>query len=124
MAAKRIYSPSILINSVQYKCKARSVTLEPNGTALNFCEDEFDFSAEIELGYGTGESWTLLSALAKTIVDVVLKPEDADVAAANPSATFQFRVPSVSFMLSATRGDRQIMTLSGPTETEPVYATT
>ena len=121
---KRIYSPSILIDGVEYKCKARSVTLEPNGTALNFCEDEFDFSAEIELGYGTGESWTLLSALAKTIVDVVLKPEDAAVGEGNPSATFQFRVPSIPFMSSATRGDRQTMTLSGPTEAEPVFATT
>jgi len=120
---KRIYSPSILINSVEYKCKARSVTLEPNGTALNFCEDEYEFSAEIELAYGTGESWTLLSALAKTVVDVVLKPEDATTALMNPSATFEFYVPSVPFMSSATRGDRQTMTLSGPTEAEPVFAT-
>jgi hypothetical protein len=122
MAGKRIYSPSILIDSVEYKCMSRSVSLEP-GDYINFCEQDWTFSAEIELGYGTSESWNLLEANADTIVSVVVKPEDATTAETNPSATFSIRLPSVAFMTSTTRGDRQIMTLEARTEAAPVFAT-
>ena len=121
--AKRLYSPSILIDSVEYKCKARSVSLEP-GDYINFCEQEWTFNAEIELGYGATESWNLLSALADTTVDVVLKPEDVTVAAGNPSATFQIRMPSIPFMPSTGRGDRMVITIEAMTEAEPVTAIT
>ena len=122
MTAKRIYAPSILINAVEYKCKARTVTLEP-GDDINFCEQEWTFNAEIELGYGSGESWTLLEALQDTIVTVALKPEDATATATNPSATFSIRVPAVPFMTGATRGDRQTFNLEVATEAAPVFAT-
>lgn len=122
MAAKRLYSPSILIDSVEYKCKARSVSLEP-GDYINFCEQEWMFMAEIELGYGATESWNLLSALNDTLVDVVLKPEDAAVSESNPSSTFQFRMPAIPFMPSTSRGDRMVITLEGRTEAPPVDAT-
>ena len=121
--AKRLYAPSILINSVEYKCKGRSVSLEPGGY-INFCEQEWTFAAQIELGYGAAESWNLLSALADTLVDVVLKPEDATVAAGNPSATFQIRMPSIPFMPSTTRGDRMVIDISVLTEAEPVTTIT
>jgi len=121
MAGKRVYAPSILIDSVEYKCFANSVTLEP-GDYINFCEQEWNFSAAIELGYGASDTWNLLIALADTTIEVVLKPEDAAVAATNPSATFNFRVPSVSFMTGSSRGDRQMFTLEGRTESEPVFA--
>lgn len=123
MSAKRLYAPSILIDSVEYKCKARSVTLEP-GDHINFCEQEWTFNAEIEIGYGTGESWTLLEALQDTVVDVVLKPEDAAVGVANPTATFEIRVPAIPFMTGASRGDRQTFNLEVMTEAAPVTATT
>ena len=121
MAAKRIYQPSVLIDSVEYKCKVRSVSLTP-GDWINYCEQEWTFEAEIEIGYGVTESWTLLDALRNTIVDVVLKPEDAVAAAGNPSATFQITMPAIPFMDSSERGARQTIPLSVVTESEPVFA--
>ena len=122
MAGKRLYSPSILIDSVEYKCFARSVSLEPSDY-INFCEQEWTFSAELELGYGSAEVWNLLEANSDSVVSVVLKPEDATVSATNPSATFEIRMPSVAFMTSSSRGDRQVMTLEERTEGVPVFAT-
>ena len=122
MAGKRLYAPSILIDAVEYKCFARSVSLEP-GDYINFCEQEWTFSAELELGYGAAETWNLLNANADTVVNVVLKPEDDTVSATNPSASFSIRMPSVGFMTSSTRGDRQVMTLEERTEAVPVFAT-
>ena len=122
--AKRLYSPSILVNAVEYKCRARSVSLEPTGVDLNFCEEEYAFMAEIELGYGTAESWNVLNALSDTIVPVVLKPEDAVVSDTNPSATFSIRMPSIPFMPSTARGDRMVITIEAMTEAEPVTTIT
>jgi hypothetical protein len=122
MAAKRLYSPSILIDSVEYKAKARSVSLEP-GEYINFDEQEWTFMAEIELGYGAGESHTLLTALENTIVDIVLKPEDGAVAVGNPSATFQIRMPAIAFITSVSRGDRMTISLTEETEAPPILAT-
>ena len=122
MGAKRLFSPSILIDAVEYQAKARSVSLEP-GAKINFGEYEYTFTAEIELGYGTGESHTTLAALEGTIVDVVLKPEDATVGAGNPSATFQIRVPAVPFITAAAIGDRMTVAMSVVTEAPPVTAT-
>lgn len=123
MAAKRVYAPSILINSVEYKCKARSVSLEP-GDWINFCEQDWTFAAEIELGYGSGESWTLLDALENTIVNVVLKPEDSTVTSTNPSASFQIRVPAIPFMTAVGRSERMIIPMEVLTESTPIFATT
>ena len=121
MAAKRLYAPSITINSVEYKCKARSVALEP-GEHINYCEQEWRFIAEIEIGYGTAESQTLLRALQDTVVAVVLKPEDAVVSATNPSATFNVRIPAIPFITAASKGDRMTFTLDVPTEAAPAFA--
>lgn len=121
MAAKRVYQPSILIDSVEYKCKVRSVSLTP-ADFINFCEQEWTFEAEIEVGYGTAETWTLLNALRNEIVNVVLKPEDDTVAAGNPSASFQITMPAIPFMDASERGARQTMALSVVTETEPVFS--
>lgn len=123
MSAKRLYAPSILINSVEYQCKARSVSLEP-GDWINFCEQEWTFAAEIELGYGSGESWTLLEALENTATTVVLKPENSTTTTTNPAATFSIRVPAVPFMTAAARGERMIIPLEVVTEAAPVFATT
>lgn len=122
MAAKRLYAPSILIDSVEYKCMARSVSLEP-GDWINFCEQEWTFAAEIEIGYGTSESWTLLEALQNSTASVVLKPEDAAAAIDNPSATFEIRVPAVAFMTDAARGERMTIPFEVVTESAPVFAT-
>jgi hypothetical protein len=122
MAAKRLYSPSILIDSVEYKAKARSVSLEP-GDYINFGEPEWTFGAEIELGYGTDQAYTDLAALENTLVDVVLKPEDTTVGASNPTATFQIRMSPIPFLTSVARGDRMTVSISVVTEAAPVIAT-
>ena len=122
MAGKRLYSPSILIDSVEYKCFARTVSLEA-GDYINFCEQEWTFNAELELGYGAAETWNLLDALADTVVSVVLKPEDSTAAATNPSATFSIRMPAPSFMTDSDRGERMTYSLETLTEAEPVFAT-
>jgi len=122
MAGKRLYSPSITINSVEYKCFARSVSLEP-GDYINFCEQEWTFSAELELGYGAAETFNLLEALSDTITTIVLLPEDTTTAVTNPTATFSMRIPATAFMTDASRGDRMTMTLEGKTEAVPVFTT-
>lgn len=121
MSGKRIYSPSILINSVEYKCRARSVSLTP-GAYINFCEPEWTFEAELELGYGSAALWNVLEALEDTIVTVVLKPEDATTAAGNPAATFSIRMPPIPFLTSATRGDRMTFSLTAMAEAVPTFA--
>ena len=123
MSGKRIYAPSILIDSVEYKCFAQSVSLTPQDYS-NFCEEDWEFSADIELGYGAAETWNLLDALDDTNVDIVLKPEDAAVAITNPTATFQIRMPAVAFLASTSRGDKQAITLTAMTLVAPVFATT
>ena len=123
MAAKRLYAPSILIDSVEYQCMARSVALEP-GDWINFCEQEWTFSAEIEIGYGSGESWTLLEANQNSVVNVVLKPENETVASTNPSASFSVRKPAVPFLTAVARGERMTIPLEAITESAPIFATT
>jgi hypothetical protein len=120
MSAKRLYAPSILIDDVEYKCKSRSVALTP-GDWINFCEQEWTLSAEIELGYGATDSWNLLEALEDTVVTAVLKPEDDTVAATNPSATVSIRMPAVPFMTGAPRGERMTFDLEVITEAPPVF---
>jgi hypothetical protein len=122
MAAKPLYSPSILIDSVEYKTKARSVSLEP-GDYINFGEPEWTFTAEVELGFGTDEAYTDLAALENTIVDVVLKPKDDTVGAGNPTATFQILMPPITFMAPVARGERMTHTITTTTLAAPVIAT-
>jgi hypothetical protein len=122
MAGKRLYSPSILIDSVEYKCFSRTVSLEA-GDYINFCEQEWTFNASIELGYGAAETWNLLVANADSVVAVVLKPEDTTATVTNPSATFSIRMPAPSFMTDSARGERMTYDLETLTEAEPVFAT-
>lgn len=122
MAGKRLYSPSILVNSIEYKCRSRSVSLTP-GDFINFCENEWTFKAEIELAYGAAASWNVLNVLAQTIVPVVLKSEDAATAVTNPAATFQIRMPAIPFMPETARGDRMTISIEMFTEAIPVFTT-
>jgi hypothetical protein len=121
MANKRLYQPSILMDSVEYRVKADSIKLEP-GDYINFSEEEWTLEVTILLDYAAAGSWNLLYALAGTLVDVVLKIDDASVAVTNPTATFQIRMPSPTFMDGA-RGDRQSFGLIAMTEEVPVFAT-
>lgn len=95
----RIRDVSLLINSVEYKCRARSLNLDPlDGVVL--CTDDLDYelTAEIEVTYGASGTWNLLNALNGTLTTFVVKPNDAAVAAGNPSASFSGYMPAIPFV--------------------------
>lgn len=118
----RIVKPTIDIGGTEFKCKSRSVDFAP-GEWINFCEREWVVSIDIEIAYGTGESWTVLNGFQDTVQTVVIRPDDGTIGLTNPSATFDAVIPPVPFMSGATRGDRQVFTLELTAEAEPVYAT-
>jgi len=122
MTARKIVTPSISIGGTEFKCMSREVTLEP-GDAINFCEDQWTFSVEIELGFGAGSSYEALRAMALTEQTVIVKPSDAAVSIDNPSATFQALVPKIPFLSGATRGERMTFSLEMMSEGDPVIAT-
>jgi hypothetical protein len=117
---KKIIRPSLTIGGVEFKCMSRQVTLEP-GDAINFCEDEWTLSVEVELWYGEGGSWNELDAMRDTLVEFVLSPSDGAISAENPQATFEAMVPAIPFMSGAQRDQRQTFTLDIVTESEPVF---
>ena len=119
---KKIIRPSLTIDGIEFKCMSRQVTLEP-GDAINFCEDEWNLSVEVELWYGTGGSWNVLDGMRYQLKTFVLTPsDDVDIDEENPQATFQSMVPAIPFMSGATRDDRQTFTLELTTESEPVFS--
>lgn len=122
MAGKRITKPSLTIGGTEFKCMSRSVELVP-GDAINFCEDEWTCSVQIDLSYGAGGSWETLRAMALTDQPIVLSPSDAAVSVDNPSATFEAMVPNIPFMSGGERGRRQTFTLDLVSNGDPVFAT-
>lgn len=122
MAGKRIIKPSISIGGTEFKCMSRSVDLVP-GDFVNFCEQEWACSVEIELAYGAGKSWTVLNGMRDTVQEIVLSPSDGTVGSDNPTATFDAVVPAIPFMSGAERNGRMTFTLELMSEAEPVFAT-
>lgn len=118
----RTLIPSVVIGGTEFKGMANSATLEPNGIRT-FEEDEWMFSIDVELTYGSGESWTVLDGFRDTVQTCVYKPDDGSVSATNPSATFTARIPAIPFASGAQRGDRQVFTLELDLEDPPTYAT-
>lgn len=121
MTAVRIIKPSIVIGGTEFKCMSREVSLEP-GDWINFCEQEWSLSVEVELGYGVGESWTVLQAMQDTDQLCVMRPSDGVLSATNPKATFTANIPAIPFLAGATRGERQTFTLDLTTNASPVFA--
>ena len=117
-----IRKPSISIGGTEFKCMSRTVELVP-GDFHTFCEREWTTSVEIEIDYGTGESWTVLNGFQDTVQTVIISPSDGAVSVSNPSATFSAEIPAVPFMSGATRNERQTFTLELMSEDEPVFAT-
>lgn len=117
---KKIIRPSLTIDGVEFKCMSRTVTLEP-GDPINFCEDEWTLTVEVELWYGDGGSWNVLDAMRDELKTFVLSPSDGAVSEENPQATFDAIVPAIPFMSGATRDERQVFTLELVTESEPVF---
>ena len=112
----------LTIGGVDFKCMSRSVSLEP-GDPLNYCEDEWEMTVEIDLSYGAGGSHTELQGMELTEQTIVVAPSDGAISADNPSATFQAVIPKIPFMTGAERGDRQRFNLELMSEGEPVFAT-
>lgn len=121
MAGKRIIKPSISIGGTEFKCMSRTVDLVP-GDLINFCEQEWTATVEVELSYGTGGSWTVLDAFRDTVQEIILSPSDGAISEDNPQATFDAVIPAIPFMSGATRGERQVFTLELVAEAEPVFS--
>ena len=121
MAGKRIIKPSISIGGTEFKCSSRSVTLEP-GDLINFCEQDWSLTVEIELSFGATGTWQVLNGMRDTEQTVVVSPSDGAISAENPSATFTAAIPAIPFMSDATRGERMTISLTLVAEAEPVFA--
>lgn len=120
MAGKKIIKPSISIGGQEFKCMSRTVSLEP-GDFINFCEQEWTASIDIEISYGPGGSWTILDGFRDTVQTVILSPSDGVISEDNPQATFEAEIPAVPFMTGAERGERMTFTLELTAESEPVF---
>ena len=119
----RIRDISLLINAVEYKCRARQVDLEPlEGVTL--CTDNLDYelTAEIEITYGATGTWNLLNARNGQLTTFVVKPLDGTVAPTNPSAAFSAYFPAIPFM-SASAGEVGTMSLVVQSEGGVIFTT-
>ena len=121
MPAKRIIKPSISIGGTEFQCMSRTASLVP-GDFINFCEQEWTLTVDIEVSYGAAGSWTVLDGFRDSEQEVIVKPSDGAISADNPSATFDAVIPAIPFMNDATRGERMVFTLTLVSEGEPVFA--
>lgn len=94
---------SLLIDGDEYKCRARSVELVPSDDDQTLCTDnqEYQLTATLELTYGATGTYNQLSALAGTLVTIVLKPSDSAAAAGNPQQTFSARMPAIPKVIAS-----------------------
>ena len=122
MAGYRIITPKISINGTDVKAMSRTVSVVP-GDDLNFVEKEWTCSIDVELAYGSGLSYDVISALRDTVVEIIVAPKNAVVGTDNPHLTFDARIPAIPFMMGAETGQRQTFTLDLVSEGEPVKTT-
>lgn len=121
MAGYRIIQPKLTIDGDDFKCLSKTAELVP-GERINFCENEWTVTLEVELSYAaTTGSWNLLNALRDTVVEIVIAPADAVAAATNPTATFDARIPPIPLMMGAEYGSRMTFSLELTSEGEPVF---
>jgi hypothetical protein len=131
-----IDKPSIVIGGVEINCAAGSVALVPDDKMADietFCNPggerptstKWTIDIDVKLSYGTGTTalWQQIKAMAKTKQTVVIKPSEAAVSAANPSATVSAWVPSIPF-ISGAIGEATKFTLTMSCVGEPVFAET
>lgn len=121
MSRTRIIKPSVSIGGTEFKCASRSVTLEP-GDPETYCDYEWTCSIDLELTYGTGGTYNIISAWVDTTGTFVLSPSDGAIGSANPSATFEATIPPIPFMMGAEKGERQVFTLELMLDEEPTIA--
>lgn len=113
--------PILTIDGIDFKATARSVMLEAEDDAVdksNYADPKGERPGattwtgefELELTYGAPEvaagttvdagTWNTLHAMRKQRKTFVFAPADAAASAANPIATFDAYVPTISFLNS------------------------
>ena len=129
-----ITSPALDIS-----CMARTISLTPSDQAVDISTQcnpgatypgltTWTFTAELLNSYDSvaleGDGlWNQLQAIAKTLIVVTIKPADAVVSSANPSASFSMYMPSIPFLNVTTLGDKTLIPLTATTVGAPTFAT-
>ena len=123
--------------ALDLSCPARSLALTPSDSSIDISTQcspgatapgitTWTFTAELLNSYdavdedGTG-LWNQLEPLAKTLVQVAVKPADAATDSTNPTATFDARIPAIPLMMGAEYGSRMTFDLELTSEGEPVF---
>lgn len=123
--------------SIDLSCMVRTVSLTPADADVDISTQcapgatakgitTWTFAAEFLLSFDSADAagdglWNQLHALAKTKVSATLKPKDAAVDSTNPSAAFDFYMPTIPFLNVATIGDKTVMPLTATTVGAPVF---
>lgn len=131
-----IDDPSITIDNIEFKCTSRSARITADDEDVdisNYCNPkgtrpgatEWTVEVELELTYGpiatdggsevAAGTWNTLNSMRKTRKTVVITPDDGTVSDANPSATFDAYIPTVTFIdseVAATESMRFTLELS------------
>ena len=128
-------SPVITIDSVDYVCAARSVSLIPSDMKADvstFCNPGGErpssptWELEVELLLSSGAvstgTWNTLNAIRKLRKTCTVKYDDAATAVTNPLATFDIYVPTIPFV-NGKIGDAMPITLTAVVIGEPVFTT-
>lgn len=130
----RAVLPEITIDTVDFKCHARKLSLLPDQKfedVSTFCNPggqipttaTWKCTLEMLQSFGINGAWNQLRALSGTLQTIVVYPGAGTTAAVtNPEATFDAWIPSIPF-LDATPGSTMTYTLELQVEGEPVFAT-
>ena len=134
MAEPFIYTkPFVSIAGTDHVCFATRAALEPAdqmGDASTFCypglqipgNTVWTFTMEAKNGYGAAEFWNVLSAIEKTKVAMILRPDTGAIGVANPQADFNIYLPSIPFM-NAQESRPHTFTLTAVSVGDPVFTT-
>ena len=125
--------------AIDLSCMARTVSLTPADASIDISTQcapgatapgitTWTFTAEFLNSFDSAAAagdglWNQLNALAKTLVEITIKPKDAAVDSTNPSATFSMYFPSIPFINVQTIGDKTVVPVTGTAVGAPVFAT-
>ena len=134
MATPHVFSkPYVSISGTDYICMATRVALTPSdimADASTFCYPGMEipgtsvWTCEITFknGYGAAELWNALSAIEKTSVAFVIRPDTGVIGVTNPQADFTAYLPSIPF-IDAGMSTTHEFTISMVSEGDPVFTT-
>ena len=125
--------------ALDLSCPARSLALTPSDSSVDISTQcspgatalgitTWTFSCELLNSYdavdedGTG-LWNQLEPLAKTLVQVAVKPADAATDSTNPTATFSGYFPSIPFINVQSIGDKTLVPITMVVTSGPVFTT-